>query len=74
MGGGIHIFAVIYRKKEKEKEKENISLQLQQYLNENDIEHQTSCVGTPQQNGVIERKNRHLLEVIRALLFGMNVP
>ena len=32
------------------------------------------CVDTPAQNGVAERKNRHLLETVRALLFQMHVP
>uniref|UniRef100_A0A2N9EG31 Integrase catalytic domain-containing protein n=1 Tax=Fagus sylvatica TaxID=28930 RepID=A0A2N9EG31_FAGSY len=29
---------------------------------------------TPQQNGVAERKNHHLLEVVRASLFGAHMP
>ncbi|KAM2573952.1 hypothetical protein TB2_005960 [Malus domestica] len=45
-----------------------------QYLSNNGIIHQTSCVGTPQQNGVAERKNRDLLEKTRALMLQMNVP
>ncbi|RDX98200.1 hypothetical protein CR513_18909, partial [Mucuna pruriens] len=40
----------------------------------NDVVHELTCVNTPQQNGVAERKNRHLLEVVRALLFQMFVP
>ncbi|KAL1220949.1 Retrovirus-related Pol polyprotein from transposon RE1 [Cardamine amara subsp. amara] len=38
------------------------------------IVHQTSCAYTPQQNGVAERKNGHLMEVARTLLFDRNVP
>ena len=40
---------------------------------QHEILHQTSCVDTPSQNGVAERKNRLLLETVRALLFQMNV-
>ena len=38
------------------------------------ITHELSCIITPQQNGVAERKNRHLLECTRAQLFQQNVP
>ena len=38
------------------------------------ILHQTSCVNTPSQNGVAERKNRHLLEIAWVILFQTNVP
>jgi transposase InsO family protein len=44
------------------------------FMSEQGILHQTSCPDTPQQNGVAERKNRHILEVARALMFTMNVP
>ena len=35
---------------------------------------ETSCPQTPQQNGVVEWKNRHILETARALLIGANMP
>ena len=44
------------------------------YLESNGIVHQTSCPYTSAQNGVAERKNRHLLEVARFLMFTMNLP
>jgi transposase InsO family protein len=44
------------------------------YLSNHGIIHQTTCPNTPPQNGVAERKNRHLLEVARSLMFQMNVP
>src|SRR4051812_22707513 len=44
------------------------------YLSSQGIQHQTTCHDTPAQNGVAERKNRHLLKVARALMFQMNMP
>lgn len=53
---------------------EYVSQEFHMYLNDSGIEFQTSCAYTLEQDGVAERKNRHLLEVTRALLFEMNVP
>ncbi|KAL0438874.1 UNVERIFIED_CONTAM: Retrovirus-related Pol polyprotein from transposon RE1 [Sesamum latifolium] len=38
------------------------------------ILHQRSCPHTPQQNGVIERKHKHLLNVARSLLHQASLP
>ncbi|KAG7563712.1 Ribonuclease H-like superfamily [Arabidopsis suecica] len=47
---------------------------LRSYFAENGITHHTSCVDTPQQNGRVERKHRHILNVARALLFQARLP
>ena len=48
--------------------------QMSMLCQSNGIRHQTSNSYTPQQNGLAERKNRQLSEVVRGSLFGMNVP
>ena len=50
---------------------------LSTFLKENGILHKTTCPNTPQQNGIAERKNRHILEIARAIMFNSvecNVP
>ena len=55
-------------------EKEYFSQILGRYLEKNGIVYQTSCIDTPQLNRIAKRKNRHLLEVVREMMFQMRVP
>lgn len=48
-----------------------MSTEFSQYLIFRDTVHQRSCAYTL---GIAERKNRYLLETVRAMMFEMNVP
>ena len=51
-----------------------MSNEFQSFLQNKGMVSQRSCSYTPQQNGVAERKNRHLLDVVRTLLIETSVP
>lgn len=47
---------------------------LGKYFTDHGIIHQSSCAHTPQQNGITERKNRHILEVAHSIMFTTHIP
>ncbi|GFY85851.1 hypothetical protein Acr_04g0005890 [Actinidia rufa] len=54
--------------------REYITNEFRAELNKCGILQQLTCPYTPEQNGVAERKNRHIMSVVRCLLRGMGVP
>ncbi|RVW47659.1 Retrovirus-related Pol polyprotein from transposon TNT 1-94 [Vitis vinifera] len=48
--------------------------QFTSFMSHHGILHQSSCAHTPQQNGVAERKNQHLVETARTLLLHSHIP
>ena len=62
-------FNVSVRTLRSDNDKEYMSNSFQTYMTQHGILHQFSCVDTLSQNGVAERKNKHLLETTRAILF-----
>jgi transposase InsO family protein len=48
--------------------------QIEGFLKEEGIKHEFSSPYTPQQNGVVERKNRTLLDMARTMLDEYKIP
>ena len=67
-------FGVEIKRLRSDNAKDFFNQSLTTFFQQKGIIHEFSCPYTPQQNGVVERKNGHLLAVVRALLFHHNVP
>ncbi len=52
---------------------EYFSNEFNEYLKEHGIQRQYSCSYSPQQNGGAERKNKHIVEIARAMLNEKNL-
>ncbi|GJZ72906.1 retrovirus-related pol polyprotein from transposon TNT 1-94 [Tanacetum coccineum] len=53
---------------------EFVNQTLREYYEKVDISHETSVARSPQQNGVVERRNRTLIEVARTMLIYAKAP
>ena len=53
---------------------EHTSNEFKSYYSEKGIRHEKTIPGTPQQNGVVERMNRIIVEKIRCMLRMDNLP
>ncbi|CAM8972042.1 unnamed protein product [Rhodiola kirilowii] len=53
---------------------EFINTKMHNFLTSKGCIQQSTCPYTPEQNGLVERKHRHILEVARALMFEAGLP
>ena len=67
-------FCVTIKRFQSNNAKDYFNQVLTPYFQHEVIIHESSCVNNPQQNGVTERKNDHLLNTTRAFLFQKHVP
>jgi len=54
-------FGKLIKRLQFENGREYVNHDMAKFIFENSVVHEFTCVDTPQQNGVAERKNRHLL-------------
>ena len=52
---------------------EYTNMKFKEYLLDQGIQHQTTCLYTPSQNRVAKRKNKHLLKVTKSMMISINV-
>ena len=50
------------------------NINFENYFNEDRIDHYFSTLRTPQQNGIVEKKNRTIREMARTMLNENNLP
>ncbi|XP_068483247.1 uncharacterized protein [Phaseolus vulgaris] len=67
-------FGVNIKRIRSDNAKDYFNLVLNSFCQKEGIIHESSCVNTPQQNGIAERKNGHLLDQTRALFLQNHVP
>jgi transposase InsO family protein len=61
-------FELMVKKIRSDNDSEFKNLQVEEYLEEEGIKHEFSAPYTPQQNGIVERKNRMLNDMKRTML------
>jgi len=67
-------FGIFIRILRSDNGREYLSHFFKNFMASHDILHQTSCAYTPQQNGAVERKNKHLVKTTRTILIHGYVP
>lgn len=67
-------FEVIFKVVKSDNGREFLNIQCENLFIEKRIVYQTSCPYTPQQNGVVERKYKHILEVAKTFRFHAQLP
>ena len=66
------VFTITCIKSDHRREFKNINFE--NYCNEHRIDHNFSTLRTPQQNGIVEKKNRTIQEMARTMLNENNLP
>ena len=67
-------FGVSIKRFRSENAKDYFNTNLASFFRDIDVIHESSCVNTPKQNGLAERKIGHLVTISRALMIHQHIP